>query len=300
MTPMKRTAFFILTFLAFNIVTAMAQYLDLSNQPVLLGKSNGSTYYLIFVKKNEFHYFFTKTGKSDININYGLRIESDNQRYFSMSGYGAQFIPDSVGRYKIMEVSGGNTFYYRETVENTWKEGHSHPSGIAHFVGFSDDQSLWAVQALNYLNEHTVEPVIYDSAQIDRQPAFMNGDTVVNFEKYITNALWEVGTLKKTELATIDLIEKIDSINSLSGFVRFTFVVRENGEISHIALDEINLSNPNAILDVCVGMNYHICTLPTVSPYSNVKKYTWIPGEINGIPVAVRQFVTVHFKNENQ
>ena len=273
MTPMKRTAFFILTFLAFNIVTAMAQYLDLRNQPVLLGKSDGYTYYLTFVEKHEFHSFFTKTGESDIYIDYSLQIESDNKEYFCMSGYGAQFIPDSVGRYKIMQVYRGSTFYDRG------EQGHSEPSGRLYFVGFSDDQSLWAVQALNYLNEHTVEPVIYDSAQIDRQPAFMNGDTVVNFEKYITNAMY--------------FIEEIDSINSLSGFVRFTFVVRENGEISHIALDESNLSNPNAISDVCVGMNYHIRTLPTV-------KYKWIPGEINGIPVAVRQFVTVHFKNENQ
>jgi len=136
--------------------------------------------------------------------------------------------------------------------------------------------------------------VIYNSAHVDRQPLFMRGDTVVDFKEYIRNELWEVGTLKETELESVRWIEKIDSIDSLSGFVRFSFVVREIGNISHIAVDEINLNNPDTVSDVCVGINYHILT-PSTPGYSNAKKYKWIPGGKNGVPVAVQQFVTVYF-----
>ena len=286
---------FILSFLVFNMVTAMGQLLDLGDRPVLLGKENGSIYYLTFVQKDENHYFFTKTGEPDINISYGLRIESENQLSYLVVGHSAQFIPDSSNRYKIIEISSAYNFYYRESVNHFWKDaGHSDPTGMGSFVGFSDDPSLWAVKALNYLHEHTIEPVIYESAQVEQQPVFMRGDTVVNFEKYIKNELWEVGTLKQTELASARLIEKIDFIDSLSGFVRFSFVVSEIGYISHITVEEINLNNLDAVPDVCVGINYHILT-PSTQGYNNAKKYKWIPGEKNGVPVAVRQFVTVYF-----
>jgi len=62
-------------------------------------------------------------------------------------GHVAQFIPDSADRYKIKELSSAHTFYYRESVNDFWKDdGHSEPIGMDYFVGFSDDPSLWAVQ----------------------------------------------------------------------------------------------------------------------------------------------------------
>ena len=294
---MKRTVFFLLTFLCLHRVTAMAQLLDLRVQPLMSGKSGGSTYYLMYVEKIEDHYFFTATGMSDINIRYGLQEESDDQLFLAGSGYEAQFIPDSAGRYKIMELIFVINAAYKETVEDEWKDMHVSP-GKKYFVGFSDNQSLWAVQALNYLNEHTIDPVIYDIAQVDRQPVFMNGDETANFEEYISTELGKDGIFKEDESGTLCIV-KIDSLlKTLSGFVRFAFVVRENGEISHLAVDEINLNNPDAVSDVCVGINNQILNTSTRG-YSNAKNYRWIPGEKNGVPVAVRQYVTIHFKQKH-
>ena len=272
----------------------MAQRLDLGNQPLLLSNKNGVMHYLTYVEKMEDHYFFSKTGESDIIICYVLKTVSENQLHYSSSSQNAQFIPDSAGRYKIIEISGGESYYYRESVNDSWKdEGHGDPSFRPYFVGFSDNQSLEAVQAINYLNEHIVEPVIYNSLQVDHQPVFNRGDTVINFEEYIKNELWEVGTLKEHEASEgfFRKYVKIDSLlNSLSGFVRFAFVVRENGEISHIAVDEINLNNPDAVPDICIGISFHI-----LRTYRYIRNHRWIPGEKNGVPVAVRQFVTVYF-----
>ena len=80
------------------------------------------------------------------------------------------------------------------------------------FVGFSDNQSLWAVKAWNYWKEHYVEPIIYDSSQVDEQPQFVNLENGEDFEKTI-----------KSEMRKLTRWNSL--MDSLSGFVRFTFVI---------------------------------------------------------------------------
>jgi len=292
---MKRTVFFLLTFLTFSWVNTMAQLIDFRGQPLLLSNKNGVLHYLTFAEKMEDHYFFSKTGEADIIIRYGLYEESDDQLFRSGIGFEAQFIPDSAGRYKIMQLSTGGNVSYRETVEDDWEDMHFSPSK-KFFAGFSDNQSLEAVQALNYLNEHTIEPVIYDNTQVDRQPVFKRGETVVNFEKYISTELGKGGIFKEDKSGTLCIVSIDSLLKTLSGFVRFAFVVRENGEISHLAVDEIKLNNLDAVSDVCAGINNQILYSNT-QDYNNTEKYRWKPGEKNGVPVAVRQFVTVYLKS---
>jgi hypothetical protein len=283
---MKQTAFFLLTFL-FTMVTVVAQPLIVKDGPLIVKKSNGYTDYLTFVEKLEDNYYFTKTGEPDINIWYGITSEYDDQLYTSYTMFEARFIPDSAGRYQIMQYSTLHSFRYRETVEDEWEDGHASTINRYYFVGYSDNPSLAAVQALDYFMTHYIDPVIYDSTQVDEQPALKSSGTVVNIEEIIKNKLWEDGTLRQEEKESVRFsYQRIDSIDRLSGFVRFSYVVRENEKISHIAVEEINLNNPEKITDICVGISHQIL-------YCDMEKYRWAPGKINGKPVAVRQYVTI-------
>jgi hypothetical protein len=291
---MQRTAFFLLTFLFISMVTAVAQQrLDVSDGPLIVGRSNDYTDYLTFVAKLEDHYYFTKTGEPDINIWYGIATEADDQLFTSYTMFEARFIPDSAGRYKIMQYSTLHSFKSRETVEDEWEDGHASTINQYRFIGYSDNPSLAASQALNYYLTHYIDSVIYDSTQVDEQPALKSGGTVVNIEEIIKNNLLKYGTLKQEEKESVlFLYQRIDSIDRLSGFVRFSYVVRENEKISHITVEEINLNNPEKISDICVGISHQIL-------YCDMEKYRWAPGKINGKPVAVRQYVTIHFKPKN-
>jgi hypothetical protein len=245
---------------------------------LLLQKSNNRTIYLNGVEKLEFHDFFTEEGVSDIQLRYGIWEES--KRDATSYSIVAQFIPDSPGRYKIVERLIDISPYEARKIPFIkvwkWREAPSF-DGAPEFVGFSDNQSLRAVKAWNFWQEHYIAPVIYDSSQVDEQPQLDNLLTEENYEEII-----------KSEMTKIEQWRPLT--DSVSGFIRFTFVVEANLTISHFAVDSINLDKREFVPEICVAVNWLIRYLnyPSRCEWTN-------PGKINGVPVAVRQYVTIHF-----
>jgi len=266
--------------------TTMAQQLFNLNIPVW--KSDEATAYLTSVERFDFHNFYTKEGKSDFIIHFKLRIENHNGRHMTISPYSAQFIPDSLNLYKIMETNLGNTHLYKEPVEQesidgipvdaSWEEGIREfpPSSDTYFCGYSNDTTLVAVKALNYLNEHTTEPLIYNANQVDEQTVFMNGDQQESMEDFI----W--GRINK---------HTSNNLDGLSGFIRFGFVVNEFGLAGRTLVEQIELNNVDLAPELCALINYALIYYT----HTNDQKHRWKPAKINGLPVNVWQSITIYF-----
>ena len=99
---MKRIIIFLFLVFIFNISAMTQNFRDIN---LILEKSDQRTIYLTSVEKFEHHNFFTETGESDIQMWYKISRESESEKYkyASEKTMSIQLIPDSIGRYKIIE-----------------------------------------------------------------------------------------------------------------------------------------------------------------------------------------------------
>lgn len=80
-------------------------------------------------------------------------------------------------------------------------------------------------------------------------------------------------------------------IKEVSGSVSFKYVVDENGWISNVAVEKLNIKEREYVPQLCAGINYAI----TKYYYLNDQRHRWKPGKLKGVPVASRQYVTINF-----
>jgi len=263
------------------------QYLH--NLNILMEKSDEKQVYLTQINKSEKHFFFTEDGREDILFDYDVRIETEgeNDFYISMDKYHVKFIPDTNGLYKIEQMYGGGTSYSQPKNKKKgtlleWND-NAHGSWFADwiFLGYSNDTTLLPVRILRFYNEQIPEIKVYESDQVDEQPALTLDGLDLNLEEYISDWLKRKWTK--------------EAIKEVSGFVRFTYIVNENGWLSNVVVDHLEIDKKEHISIICSGINYAI----TEYYYIRDPHYRWRPGKLNGVPVAVREYVTILF-NKNK
>lgn len=281
---MGKYVFTLLLLLAAN--SLMAQHLR--NLNILLHKSDDRTVYLTEIQSNENH-TYDQDGRSDIAFSYKTKVLTENSdKYFmSIGGAGVRFIPDTAGLYKIqVESGGGSTHYYSEKktkdeyTNSEWLPGmrEASPMPYTYFAGYSNDTTLAEVKILKILKEQTPSRIIYDSKELDEVAAFTLDGEKLDVAEYIK------GELKRNPGEAI--------VNNVSGSVTFKYVVDENGWISQVGVDKLNINEKKYVPHICAGINYAI----TKYYYLNDQRHRWIPGKRKGEPVASRQYVTIDFR----
>ena len=279
---------YILSVIILLFTAALLMGQGLKNLDILLLSAEKKTTHLTSISKSENHSFFAEDGRSDILLTYEVKTEEEGSDsfYMSVARYHAHFIPITNGLYKISQQYGGATHYVREKPKNKdeftmWREGirETSPSGELYEVGYSNDTLLLPVKVLACYNELRPQKTIYESNQLDEQPALTLDGVRLNLEEHVIE--W----LKKKPWTN-------SAVKEASGFVRFEYVVDKNGWISDVAVDGLNLNKKEHISTICSGINQAI----TEYYYLNDNHHRWIPGRLNGNAVAARQYLTIQFK----
>lgn len=254
---------------------------------ILLHKSGDKTVYLTQIQKHENH-TYTEDGRADISFNYKTKVltESTDRFFMSIGSSYVRLIPDTNGLYKIETTTGGRTHYYKDKqnasddIVAMWLPGirETSPKSNTYFIGYSNDTTLTPVRILKILEGLIPVKNIYENTLLDEEPALTYDGKKLDLQEYIKREL-----IKNSG-------EHI--IKEVSGFVTFKFVVDENGSISDVDIDKLEIKNKELVPPICAGINSAI----TKYYYLNDQRHRWIAGKLNGIPVASLQYITIYFK----
>ena len=249
-------------------IPVMEQYHNGLN--VFLDKDSVQTVYLTDIYKGEGVEFSPLNGEANLIISYVLRRKlALSQSGISVS---AVFILEEDGRYRIMESSYVGSAAYRKSEADMWEVLQITPPQPEepHFIGYSDDSTLYSVQVLKYVCEHSINPVVYDENQVDQRASFINcnnkfitSDTEKEIEKWIHNP-------------PEYYLDKL-SLNGIKGEIKLSFFIQESGKAAHIKVEQTSINKPEALPNIYREISYVL------------KSIHWLPAQLDSKAVIVKR-----------
>ena len=249
-------------------IPVMEQYHNGLN--VLLDKDSVQTVYLTSIYKGEDVEFSPLNGEANPIISYRLRRElALSQSDINVS---AVLILEEDGRYRIMESSYVNSAAYRKSEADMWKILQIAPPQPEepHFIGYSDNITLYAVQVLKYICEHSIKPVVYDENQVSQRASFINcdnrfitSDTEKEIEKWIHNP-------------PENYLDRL-SLNGIKGEIKLSFFIQESGKAAHIKVEQTSINKPEALPNIYREISHVL------------KSIRWLPAQLDGKAVIVKR-----------
>ena len=263
------------------------------NKDTLIVKNERVTVYLLSAWKRETHFFFAEDGKSDIMIDYELRVEKNNGIHFSRNRILTQFIPDSLGRYKIMQTSLIVTRYERPQLTEEDKElgivallpresrRDIRPEPRTSFVGYSDDTTLMDVKILNYINERTPKLTFYKEKKVSKPAAFLScGGHYCSGNYMLTgDTEKEIGEFIKERF----LREYRILPNDLKGTINFSYCINQYGLLTNFKVEKVKINQKQHVSAIC-GMANQL-----------LNEIRWTPASLNNENVAVKRSFRIKF-----
>ena len=275
------------------ILIAICMITNNTYSRTLIFENDKVAVYLLSAEKSEIHLFFTEDGKSDIRINYELRVEKSNGIHFSRNRMSAQFIPDSLGRYKIMETSLGVTRYERPQLTEEDKElgivvllpresrRDVRPTSRTSFVGYSDDTTLTAVKMLNYINERTPKLTFHKEKKVSKPAAFLSCRGYYCSGNYMLtgDTEKEIGEfIKERFLRDYQILP-----NDLKGTINISYCINQYGLFTNFKVEKVKINQKQHVSAICTMANQLL------------NQIRWTPAVLDDENVAVQRSFRIKF-----